>query len=118
MTNLCLLLCAGALLTLPGAAQTNPYAGNAKEIDAGRGLFRIRCAPCHGIRAQGGRGPDLTTGVFNAGERDADLFRVISDGVPGTEMPAYGITTDDGNIWRLIAYIRSTAIPNPVRATG
>lgn len=89
-------------------AAQNPYAGNAKEADAGRGLFRIRCSPCHGIKAQGGRGPDLTLGTFNNGNDDKDLFRVIANGVPGTEMPGFVANSGDENIWRLITYIRST----------
>lgn len=104
------------LLPLPAAAQ-NPFAGNAKETDVGRGLFRIMCAPCHGIQAQGGRGPDLTLGAFRSGSTDRDLFRVIANGSPGTEMPEYGERIGDDNVWRLVAYIRSAAqkgSPTPV----
>lgn len=94
------------LLTAAAAAQ-NPFAGNAVEADVGKGLFRIRCSPCHGIKAQGGRGPDLTLGVYNSGGTDMDLFRAIDAGVAGTEMPAYGALVGDENIWRLVTYIRS-----------
>ncbi|MBS1827039.1 MAG: c-type cytochrome [Acidobacteria bacterium] len=85
----------------------NPFAGNASEADAGRGLFRIMCRPCHGISAQGGRGPDLTLGVYNNGNSDNDLFRVIYHGVQGTEMPSYGARIGDENVWRMVTYIRS-----------
>jgi putative heme-binding domain-containing protein len=80
----------------PGAAET------------GRWTFRIFCAPCHGIRADGGRGPDLTLGTYSAGDRDADLIRVITRGVPGTEMAAYAGRTEE-EILNLVAYIRSVA---------
>lgn len=90
-------------------AAQNPFAGNASEADAGRGLFRIMCRPCHGIQAQGGRGPDLTLGVYNNGNSDQDLFRVIYHGVPGTEMPSYGARIGDENVWRMVTYIRSLA---------
>lgn len=96
------------ILTLPLYAQ-NPFAGNAAETDAGRGLFRIMCAPCHGIQAKGGRGPDLTIGTFHAGDQDRDLFRVIANGVTGTEMPGYQARIGDDNVWRLISYIRSVS---------
>ncbi len=72
-------------------------------------MFRIYCSPCHGIHADGGRGPDLTLGSYSAGDRDADLFRVIARGVPGSEMASYAGRVDDEGIWRLVAYIRSTA---------
>jgi putative heme-binding domain-containing protein len=97
------------VLCAASAVAQNPFAGNMKEADAGRGLFRIRCAPCHGIRAQGGRGPDLTLGVYNSGNEDKDLFRVISHGVSGTEMPGFGAQNGDENIWRIVTYIRSVA---------
>jgi putative heme-binding domain-containing protein len=111
-----------ALFPVLALAQ-NPFAGNAAEADAGRGLFRIMCAPCHGIQAQGGRGPDLTLGVYNAGSTDQDLYRVIADGVPGTEMPGYGARVNEGNVWRLVSYIRSITVrnqtpPNGDRAAG
>jgi cytochrome c oxidase cbb3-type subunit 3 len=85
------LLLTWAVATPPLLAQpatANPFHCDAEQIDIGRSMFRIYCAPCHGIHAQGGRGPDLTRGVYNAGEQDSDLFRVIADGVRGTETPA------------------------------
>ncbi len=77
--------------------------------ETGRWTFRILCAPCHGIHAEGGRGPDLTLGTFAAGDRDADLVRVIARGVPGTEMAAYAGRVSDLEIAQLVAYIRSVA---------
>ena len=89
----CMLLCVKSLVSLfvlltgLAPAQTapqNPFRNDPQAVEAGRGAFRIYCTPCHGIRAEGGRGPDLTRGVYSAGETDAALFDVISNGVPGT----------------------------------
>ena len=80
-----------------------------REIELGRATFRNYCTACHGIRAQGGRGPDLTRGSYNNGEQDADLFRVISHGVPGSDMVAYSEDIDPENIWRLVSFIRSVS---------
>jgi|ERR1051326_2720840 putative heme-binding domain-containing protein len=91
----------------PANQPANPFAGDAQAAGVGNGIFRIYCAPCHGIRGQGGRGPDLTRGVYNSGEHDADLFRTISTGVAGTEMESYSAILTDDNIWRLVAFIRS-----------
>jgi putative heme-binding domain-containing protein len=91
------------------AQETNPLASDPKAAEVGRWSFRIYCAPCHGIHADGGRGPDLTLGTYTAGDRDIDLFRVISRGVPGTEMAAYGGRVEDEGIWRMVAYIKSVA---------
>ena len=86
----------------------NPYAGDAQAIELGRVQFRMSCAGCHGLRATGGRnGPDLTRGTFAAGDSDADLFRVVSNGVPGSDMPAFGARIEDEQRWRLVSYVRS-----------
>jgi cytochrome c oxidase cbb3-type subunit III len=89
-------------------AVTNPVAGNARAIQEGASLFRANCSPCHGLNAQGGgRGPDLTAGRWVHGSTDADLFRTVTRGVPGTEMPANAL--DDSEIWAILAYVRSLA---------
>jgi len=89
-----------------------------EPAERGRLAFRIFCAPCHGIHADGGRGPDLTLGTYSAGDKDADLFRVISRGVPGTEMEAYGARLPDIDIQALVAYIRSVARSNQAPVHG
>jgi len=90
------------------AVQKNPLAGDPRAIESGRVMFRMHCAECHGLRATGGRsGPDLTRGTFGAGDTDADLYNVILDGVPGTEMPAFSGRLDDEDRWRLVSYVRS-----------
>ena len=111
------------LILLPGLALAqaepkNPFKNDAQAVEAGRGAFRIYCSPCHGIRAEGGRGPDLTRGIYSVGERDADLFAVISNGAPGTEMPAFALPLGDENIWRVVTYIRSVTRHDSEKATG
>jgi putative heme-binding domain-containing protein len=91
----------------------NPFAGDAKAAKLGESQFRINCAFCHGLGAQGGgRGPDLTRAQKKHGSTDEDLFHTINEGVPGTAMPANG-TTGQGvgmtaeEVWQVISYIRS-----------
>ena len=100
------------------SAQDNPFRDSAEDIDVARGAFRIYCSPCHGIGAQGGRGPDLTLGVYTAGETDRDLYEVIADGVTGSEMPGYGERMNSDSIWRMVAYVRSVANPDTTPASG
>ena len=111
------ILCAGLLSLMARtnslAQESNPLAGDAKAAKAGESQFRANCAFCHGLGARGGgRGPDLTRARKRHGSKDADLFRTISDGVPGTAMPANG-TTGQGvgmtaeEIWEVVTYIRS-----------
>jgi len=81
----------GAALVLVVSGQENPVAGNTAAIQEGASLFRANCSPCHGLNAQGGgRGPDLTAGRWVHGSSDADIFRTITRGVPGTEMRPTG----------------------------
>src|SRR5262245_14406283 len=80
----------------------NPFAGNSNAVTDGAVLFRQECMFCHGVAARGGmRGPDLTTGSWNHGGADADLFETISHGIPGTAMPANKLTEDE--IWQVVA---------------
>jgi len=95
----------------------NPYAGDPHAAEDGRVVFRIYCAPCHGIQAKGGRGPDLTRGTYAAGDRDEDLYQTIRRGVPGTEMPDFSEINEEVT-WHLVAYIRSAARHEAPPKTG
>jgi putative heme-binding domain-containing protein len=75
------------------------------HVSAGAKIFRSHCAECHGLKGEGGRGPNLTTGVFFHGNTDDDLMRNISDGIPGTAMP--GVFFSHVQVSHLIAYVRS-----------
>lgn len=86
----------------------NPFEGDAGAIKTGMGLFRARCADCHGIDAKGVRGPDLTQ-VWNSGRSDEGLFTTLRTGVLGTEMPAVGERTPDEEVWKILAYLRTLA---------
>ena len=99
----------------PFAAQDppakNPLEGNADAIRAGMGLFRARCADCHGMDARGVRAPDITQ-VWASGRTDDGLFKTIKGGVPGTEMPA-NPRIFDHEAWQILAYLRTLAAPAP-----
>jgi cytochrome c oxidase cbb3-type subunit III len=116
----CLLVCA-PLIGLPAFAQfsdvKNPSAGNPTAIAEGESLFRANCSPCHGFAGHGGsRGPDLTTGLWIHGGSDREIFNTISQGVPGTDMPANAF--EDGEIWALVAYLRSIGASPAAPSSG
>lgn len=98
------------------ADDRNPFAGDAKAAKAGEYEFRINCALCHGLGAHGGgRGPDLTRAQKKHVHSDAEMFEVISNGIPGTVMPAngtngQGVGMTDEEIWQIITYIRSVEV--------
>jgi len=82
----------------------NPHNSSA-DTAAGARIFRSHCAPCHGTKATGGTGPNLTTGVFYHGSSDAELYRNISGGIPGTAMPDQFF--DGTQIWQVVSFVRS-----------
>lgn len=107
-----------AFLISTAAAQTdltNPIPDrnpktSAADVAAGRETFHSHCSPCHGYNAEGGIGPNLAAGVFYHGSADADLYRNISHGIAGTEMP--GIFYNGDRIWQVVAFIRSLHVPD------
>ncbi len=101
---LALLAAAGLLAQHGNTTQSNPHASPEDRVDGGR-LFAKQCTGCHGKNGTGGSAADLTTGVYKYGFSDADLFRSIANGVPGTVMPAFKL--DARHIWQMVAYVRS-----------
>src|SRR5256714_8164828 len=103
--------------------EKNPFANDPKAVKVGESQFRANCAFCHGLGARGGgRGPDLTRAQKKHGNSDEDLFRTISEGVPGTAMPPNGATQQGvgmtaEEIWQVIAYIRSVQVKT-AQSTG
>jgi putative heme-binding domain-containing protein len=89
----------------------NPLTGYADAIRFGTGLYRARCADCHGMDARGVRAPDLTQ-VWASGRTDDGLFKTVKNGVTGTEMPANPRMFDQ-EIWQVLAYLRTLAASAP-----
>jgi cytochrome c oxidase cbb3-type subunit 3 len=102
-----------AVSTGISAAQTgdvkNPVEGQPNAIERGEYIYKKRCSSCHGFDARGYRAPDLTTGQFSRGTSNAQLQRVITRGIPTTEMPAMPL--EDDEVWALIAYMRTLIVP-------
>lgn len=116
---------AALLAVFPSAAQTQvaPVAARVSAIDAAR-LYGNACSPCHGRRGDG-RGPgasllrapqprDFTAGVFKFRSTptgslptDADLYRTIGRGVPGTWMPAWENLLTSDQRWALVRYVKT-----------
>ena len=96
--------------TVPAAAQhghatlSNPYT-SPDDVTAGGRIYRSHCAVCHGLEGKGGRGTDLTTGIFRRGSEDGDIYKTVSEGIPGTEMP--GTFFNGRQLWQIVAYVRS-----------
>ena len=79
----------------------------AEDIGSGAAMFDAECASCHGRRATGGLGPDLTRGTFRIAVDDDALFRVIASGIPGSRMPGALGRHSAEDVWQLVGYVRS-----------
>jgi len=96
----------------PGAVfaanDTNPYTGDPKAIAEGHDLFLSNgCYSCHGHKAEGAVGPDLTDDVWVFKPTDRTLFKTIAKGRKGTVMVAWGKQISHDQIWKIIVWIRS-----------
>jgi cytochrome c oxidase cbb3-type subunit III len=80
-----------------------------------KALFALRCAPCHGDRAQGVIGPNLTDSSWLHGKGTlSDIFAVIDGGVPAKGMPAWNKQLSPIEVRKLAAFVgtqRGKAVP-------
>ena len=94
------------------------------EAAAGKAVYEKKCALCHGAEGKGD-GPgaadlepkprDFTKGKYKirttaSGKppTDSDLFRVITEGMPGTSMPSWKVLPEKDR-WNLVAYVKTFA---------
>jgi mono/diheme cytochrome c family protein len=97
----------------------NPLQPTEKHIALGLDHFDAHCASCHGStgkadieKGKAARAADLTSDKVQS-KPDAELFRQISRGVPGTAMPAFGKTHKPAEIWQTILFLRKLPALTP-----
>jgi DMSO reductase family type II enzyme heme b subunit len=93
------------------------------DANAGKAVYELKCAGCHGVKGDG-KGPaaelllprprDFTSGIYkirttvNKTPTDQDIFRIVTEGMPGTSMPAWSVLPEKDR-WNLVAYIKAFA---------
>jgi DMSO reductase family type II enzyme heme b subunit len=110
-----------ALLTVLLSAA--PALAQPGDAAAGKAVYERKCLLCHGEKGDGKgaaaellepRPRDFTTGVYKIRTTaskipsDQDLFRVITQGMPGTSMPGWDVLSERDR-WNLVAYVKSFA---------
>lgn len=94
----------------------NPLTSPA-DLKVGENVFLGQCAGCHGPKGEGGRGAVLAQPRLRHAADDESLFRVIRDGIKGTEMPGgYALTTHE--TWQVAGYVRSLGRLAPETVAG
>jgi mono/diheme cytochrome c family protein len=127
-----LLLAIGVATTLLRAEKSAADPDNAQQVTLGKPLYDQHCQSCHGAGFEGQPNwrERLPNGRMPAPPHDASghtwhhpdtvLFSITRDGlVPGrtappgyqSDMPAFGGKLTDGQIWAVLAYIKSSWPP-------
>ena len=111
----------------------------APDVKVGRQIYEQHCARCHGTNGDG-QGPDaprlypqprnFTLGTFKfrstasgTPPTDEDLFRTLTNGLPGSGMPAWGGLSDEER-WQLVYDVKhfspvfTERQPEPVSLAG
>lgn len=83
-------------------------------VAAGKQTFTTNCVACHGTKAEGNIGPNLTDSNWLHGGAPAQIFATIRDGVPAKGMPGWGAILGQENAKAVAAYLltlRGTNVP-------
>jgi DMSO reductase family type II enzyme heme b subunit len=93
------------------------------DANAGKAVYERRCLLCHGEKGDGkGAGAeqlaprprDFSKGLYkirtsaNKTPSDQDVFRIVTEGMPGTSMPAWAVLPEKER-WNLVAYLKTFA---------
>jgi DMSO reductase family type II enzyme heme b subunit len=129
----------GVVIAMVAHAQEPRGAASPQDVEAGKQVYTHKCAQCHGDDGKG-MGPaadelfprprDFTRGVYKIRSTpsgtvptDDDLLRSITNGLPGTSMPAWGVLPERERR-QVVQYIKTFAAqfnepaPTPITIPG
>ena len=94
----------------PPTTPANAGFGGGRELQRLTGeRFTENCGGCHGAPGTVGRAPNLFDQRLLSAHNDEDLFRIVTKGIEGAEMPAFEEVLPTEQIWQLIAWLRLEA---------
>ena len=121
-----LIIYIASFLLLPGFISYPVFAQGKSApaaTEAGKLLYVDKCAHCHGVEGAGDgdaaenllpRPRDFTSGLYKIRSTesgnlptDQDLYEVISNGMPGSSMPAWDKLLSEDERWSLVAHIKT-----------
>lgn len=97
----------------------NPLPATAENIEQGKTIFHGKafCATCHGRDGKGladveglrGKLPrNFTDKVWQAARTDGELFWILKNGSPGTDMASFiPLVLTEEEAWHILLYVRS-----------
>jgi cytochrome c oxidase cbb3-type subunit III len=96
----------GRALIVCGAA--SGLARGQTSAEAGGQLFSATCAGCHGLDGHGGEhAANIATNANVERMADAELERIVRNGIPASGMPEFGSKLSDGQIASVVRYLRT-----------
>jgi outer membrane protein, heavy metal efflux system len=93
-----------------GFSQTS--SANQKDVALGLNHFEAHCASCHALSGKADNEKGKSVGAANLtsievqSKSDAELTKIIQNGIKGTAMPAFGKTHKLAEIKQIISFIR------------
>lgn len=85
-------------------------------LASGETVFKTNCAACHGDKAQGVVGPNLTDDYWLHGGKVSDLFKTVKYGVLSKGMPTWEKVLSPKQISDVVNYVKSLHGTNPPNA--
>jgi len=86
---------------------------DATALADGKTTFTSICASCHRVDGGGDIGPNLTDNYWKHGADIKSVFKVVSKGVQGTNMVAWGTSMSPEKIRNVSSYVLSLKDSNP-----
>ena len=103
-------------LVPPTPAQLLAGAADPAVLANGATRFTRTCSPCHGEKAQGLIGPNLTDDRWIHGGSVEQIFQSVAKGWPAKGMPPWGRALKPEELSALVSYVRSIQGSNPPNA--
>jgi cytochrome c oxidase cbb3-type subunit 3 len=103
-------------LVTPSPAELLAGAKDPAVLDVGGARFTRSCASCHGDRAQGLIGPNLTDTRWIHGGSVEQIFQSVAKGWPAKGMPPWGRAMKPEELSAVVSYVRSIQGTNPPNA--
>ena len=97
---------------IQAATLSNPFPPDPASLEIGQQVFAQNCLACHGAagrgdgpQAKGLNPPPADLLVHIPLHSEAELFRIINDGIANTAMPSFEEKFSDDERWHLINYL-------------
>lgn len=91
-----------------GCSSGGPATPSDPVLAQGQQIYTARCASCHGVAGGGGIGPALAGRMTERFPDVADQVALLTNGVQGTSMRAFGDVLTAAEIDAVVRYTRES----------